>query len=215
MASSSENHSSIIGTTAYPLGTSKVRTDENNELEKAGWSKSKELIESANKTSISCYRRISSCSAAEHQSRTDPNSCSWQEYPSKLTQSNGDAIEDAAGGTIATPVANTSHDIRALAQLYHSSRRSRNPVSPGNAAHQPSLRSLTCPSSSSGSQQIWNEMQDANSSTEIDEWAFTIASPICKSYSTNSLSSMESERAVSSGSVTAGELFDEDFFERH
>jgi hypothetical protein len=58
-------------------------------------------------------------------------------------------------------------------------------------------------------------MRDAIRSTEIDEWAFTVTSPICKSYSTNSLSSMESDGAKEIEAVTAGELFDEDFFDRH
>ncbi len=58
-------------------------------------------------------------------------------------------------------------------------------------------------------------MQDAIKSTEIDEWAFAVTSPICKSYSTNSLSSMESDGAMETEAVMAGELFDEDFFDRH
>ncbi len=218
MTSPSENHRSIIVTSPDLLGIGAARKDGNKEQkEDTSYSKSTELMELAKKSSNSCFCRIFSGSAAESQSRADSASHAWQFYSKMPSSPSGDAIEDAAGGTIATPVANPSHDIRALAELYHSSRRSRNSVfASQNSECMPSLRSLiSSSSSSSGSQQIWNEMRDAIRSTEIDEWAFTVTSPICKSYSTNSLSSMESDGAKEIEAVTAGELFDEDFFDRH
>jgi hypothetical protein len=217
MTSRSENHRSIIDTSPDLLGIGAVRKDGHKEqMEETSYTKSTELMELAKKSSNSCFRRISSGSAAESQSRADSASNAWQCYSTMPSSPSGDAIEDAAGGTIATPVANPSHDIRALAELYHSSRRSRNSVFASQDSEcMPSLRSLVSSSSSSGSQQIWNEMRDAIRSTEIDEWAFTVTSPICKSFSTNSLSSMESDGAKEIEAVTAGELFDEDFFDRH
>ena len=216
MTSPSENNSSIMGTSSDLLGIGEVRKDGHKEREETTYSKSTKLMELANKSSNSCFRRISSGSAAESHSRAKSASHAWQCYSSKRSPTSGDAIEDAARGTIATPVANPSHDIRALAQLYHLSRRSRNSVFVSqNSSLVPSLGSLISSSSSSGSQQIWNEMQDAIRGTEIDEWAFTVTSPICKSYSTNSLSSMESDGSKEMEVVTAGELFDEDFFDRH
>ena len=216
MTSPSENHRSIIGTLPDLLGISGVRKDGHKEQkEETSYSKLT-VMELAKKSSNSCFRRISSSSAADSHSRADSASHACQCYSSKPSSPSGDAIEDAAGGTIATPVANPSHDIRALAELYHSSRRSRNSViASQNSALVLSSRSLISSSSSLGSQQIWIEMRDAIRSTEIDEWAFNVTPPICKSYSTNSLSSMDSDGAKETEAVTAGELFDEDFFDRH
>ena len=101
-----------------------------------------------------------------------------------------------------------------LAQLYQSSARSRK-------LHRPSSSLVSSSSSSSSStnqqeQQIWTEMKNAISS--IEEWKFIHHYSNTSSYSTNSLSSMVSnddDDDMSCNAVTAEELFDDDFFEKH
>jgi hypothetical protein len=207
MMSPSESHIRMSRNAAVPLDSMEVAEDINpNEV--AEHSKSKEMVDDSKKSSnIICLRRISTSSPSTSQAHRG--------YPSAPTPPSEDMIEDATDGSIVTSAANPSHDIRVLAQLYHSSRRSRNAVFvSGRSCYQPLSTSMISSSSSLGDQQIWDEMQDAIGSTEIDEWAFTIKPPICRSYSTNSLSSIESNEDMAVESVTAGELFNEDIFER-
>ncbi|KAL3826945.1 hypothetical protein ACHAXA_006025 [Cyclostephanos tholiformis] len=207
MNSSSENRNK-----ADRVDSMEVEKSGNIDLNaKTGHTKSTELVVDQGKKSLSSFfRRMSSSSV------TDSASHASHGYPSSPLQDSGVFIKDAADESIVTPIANPSHDVRALAQLYHSSRRSRNSVfvSP-NSDHQQLSMSLISSSSSSENQKIWDKMQDAIDSIEIDDWAFPLRPPFCKSSSTNSLSSIESKDAMALESATAGELFDEDFFERH
>lgn len=97
-----------------------------------------------------------------------------------LLNHNGDTNEDSS-------VANRT-TIHSLAQLYHSSRRSRNV-----------LQSTSLDSSSSSE----GRSQQQSTGTHV----------VRKSYSTNSLSSMDSEEAMLCES--GEDLFAEDFFERY
>jgi len=114
-----------------------------------------------------------------------------------------------------TPAPNPAQDENVrilLAQLYQSSARSRKLRRPSS-----SLASSSSSSSSTSQkeQQIWTEMKNAISS--IEEWKFIQHHSNNSSYSTNSLSSMVSndDDDMSCNAVTAEELFDDDFFERH
>jgi hypothetical protein len=197
----------ISRNTAVLLDSIEVEEDINLN-EEAGQSKSKEQVEHSKKSLNKCFRRISTSSASATQA--------CHGYPSTPPPPRGDMIEDATDGSIITPTANPSHDIRVLAQLYQSSRRSRNTdIVSQSSCHQTLSMSMISSSSFLGGQQVWDKMQDAIGSTEIDEWAFTVKPPICRSYSTNSLSSIESKEDMALEFVAAGELFDEDFFERH
>jgi hypothetical protein len=115
-----------------------------------------------------------------------------------------------------TPAANPAQDENVrilLAQLYQSSARSRKLNRPSSSL---ASRSSSSSSTSQQEQQIWTEMKNAISS--IEEWKFIHHHSNNSSYSTNSLSSMVSNNDdddMSCNAVTAEELFDDDFFERH
>jgi hypothetical protein len=160
-------------------------------------------------------------------SKTVEENCNCGEKTSVIVSTSSEATTDSVSSHDATspqaqrdssndtPAANPAQDENVrilLAQLYQSSARSRK-------LHRPSS-SLASSSSSSTStsqqeQQIWTEMKNAISS--IEEWKFIHHHSNNSSYSTNSLSSMVSndDDDMSCNAVTAEELFDDDFFERH
>lgn len=106
-----------------------------------------------------------------------------------------------------------SRDTTILAQLYHSSRRSRH-----GSTHAPTkfvaiqVESVPPPPlvfTVSEGHKTADAMKSVKPSTDDDEWSFNIA-PICNSSSSNSLISMASEE----GAVTSSDTFDEEEFER-
>ena len=121
------------------------------------------------------------------------------------------ARRDSSNDTHAANPAQDENVRILLAQLYQSSARSRKLNRPSS-----SLASRSSSSTSQQEQQIWTEMKNAISS--IEEWKFIHHHSNNSSYSTNSLSSMVSNNDdddMSCNAVTAEELFDDDFFERH
>eukprot|EP00571_Detonula_confervacea_P011382 CAMPEP_0172303310 /NCGR_PEP_ID=MMETSP1058-20130122/4857_1 /TAXON_ID=83371 /ORGANISM="Detonula confervacea, Strain CCMP 353" /LENGTH=263 /DNA_ID=CAMNT_0013014061 /DNA_START=109 /DNA_END=900 /DNA_ORIENTATION=+ len=139
------------------------------------------------------------------------SSPAWkQRYPSSIPQ--GTIVEGASSGEFSiTPTSNLSpsRETLTLAQMYHSSRRSRHsPQRSGNNSFIISPKAIPplplTSSSSFDSQEIWQEMETAISNTDKEEWSFDIAS--CSS---NSVGSMECEELVSHEAVLASKLFDE------
>ena len=109
----------------------------------------------------------------------------------------------ATASIIKTPTSSISHDTRTLAQLYQSSRRSRqSPQKSGNNSTAVlSTREVPPPPFTLSVLTFDSQLQisdTANDTTNADEeeWSFQIASPICNSCSSNSLSSMENEEIV-------------------
>ena len=156
----------------------------------------------------------------------EENNCNWGET-SVIVSASSEATTVSSPATCSpqaqrdtsddTPAPNPvqEENVRILlAQLYQSSARSRK-------LHRPSSSLVSSSSSSSSStnqqeQQIWTEMKNAISS--IEEWKFIHHYSNTSSYSTNSLSSMVSnddDDDMSCNAVTAEELFDDDFFEKH
>ena len=118
----------------------------------------------------------------------------------------------AAASIIKTPTSSISHDTRTLAQLYQSSRRSRqSPQKSGNNSTAVlSTREVPPPPFTLSVLTFDSQLQiadTANDTTNADEddWSFHIASPMCNSCSSNSLSSMENEEIVAITSKSFGE----------
>ena len=105
-------------------------------------------------------------------------------------------------GTIITPVPHlTELGTSTLAQLYQSSRRSRSsPTNTKTKTSNPAVIDLqaipppplTIPLPSVGRQKL-HDLNVANDDASDDEWHFNMASPMSRSCSAMSLSSMESE----------------------
>ena len=121
----------------------------------------------------------------------------------------------SAPSTIKTPTSSISHDTRTLAQLYQSSRRSRqSPPKSGNNSATAVLptREVPPPPFTLSVLTFDSQLQisdTANATTvnadDDDDWSFHVASPMCNSCSSNSLSSMENEEIVAITSKSFGE----------
>lgn len=165
-------------------------------------------------------RQFSTCSTEPQEEHDDENSRNnmvasraWQDRPSHTPRESAD--DTMKSGENNTPTSYLSRDTLALAQLYQSSRRSRH--SPhsmsGNLVIIPPK--MVPPSSltfsvSLDSQQIRHEMNANINNTHEEAWSFNIASSICNSCSSNSVSSMESEEFMTREVVTVKELFGEE-----
>eukprot|EP00579_Thalassiosira_antarctica_P019342 CAMPEP_0201972648 /NCGR_PEP_ID=MMETSP0904-20121228/42544_1 /ASSEMBLY_ACC=CAM_ASM_000553 /TAXON_ID=420261 /ORGANISM="Thalassiosira antarctica, Strain CCMP982" /LENGTH=155 /DNA_ID=CAMNT_0048522557 /DNA_START=297 /DNA_END=764 /DNA_ORIENTATION=- len=136
----------------------------------------------------------------------------WQGHL-HLSPTPQESIDDTKSTKIdTTPTSYPSHDTLTLAQLYQSSRRSRH-ISPQDNSPRRNLVDIISPkimvlpppplisSSSLESQQIQigyerKNVDVDNNTTRDKAWSFNIATPICNSCSSNSVSSMGSEGII-------------------
>mmetsp|Transcript_14582 Transcript_14582/g.22100 ORF Transcript_14582/g.22100 Transcript_14582/m.22100 type:complete len:230 (+) Transcript_14582:64-753(+) len=113
-------------------------------------------------------------------------------------------------GKISTPTSSLSQDTVTLAQLYHSSRRSRHSHSPhGGLSKSVTISPQILPPPLISSKSMDDAMM---TSPHNEAWPFNIASSIGKSCpSSNSISSIESEDFMATHEfVTASEFFGEE-----
>ena len=156
------------------------------------------------------YNNMVASRAWEHHnlsSTPQKSIASWQGHT--LSPTPQEPIHDTKTTKIdPTPTSYPSHDTLTLAHLYQSSRRSRH-ISPQDHRSGQYLVDIISPkmipppplisSSFLESERIGygNEIMNADNNTARDKaWSFNIATPICNSCSSNSVSSMGSEGLI-------------------